>query len=152
DPYAAADEAEFFAVSSEHFFVDPAPLAEALPGWYGLLRAYYRQDPLARLTRAAGGMAPDDPRWNGKEPHEKPADRLALAHRRGRADGARAGARRGEDPPRTRAGGRPAVRPAAGPLGPGGRPARLRRVSVLRAGKPGRPERRNEVIVRPLLL
>lgn|SRR5690606_1817207 len=62
DPYAAADEAEFFAVSSEHFFVDPAPLAEALPEWYGLLRAYYRQDPLARLTRAAGGMAPDGPR------------------------------------------------------------------------------------------
>ncbi|AOB30582.1 hypothetical protein AKI39_07605 [Bordetella sp. H567] len=48
DPYAATDEAEFFAVSSESFFVDPAPLAEALPEWYGLLRAYYRQDPLSR--------------------------------------------------------------------------------------------------------
>lgn len=54
DPYAATDEAEFFAVSSEHFFVDPAPLAQALPEWYGLLQAYYRQDPLARLARAAG--------------------------------------------------------------------------------------------------
>jgi len=49
DPYAATDEAEFFAVSSEHFFVDPLPLAEALPQWYELLRAYYRQDTLARL-------------------------------------------------------------------------------------------------------
>lgn len=50
DPYAATDEAEFFAVSSEHFFVDPAPLAAALPDWYELLRAYYRQDTLARLA------------------------------------------------------------------------------------------------------
>ena len=50
DPYAATDEAEFFAVSSEHFFVDPYPMAEALPEWFGLLRAYYRQDPLARYA------------------------------------------------------------------------------------------------------
>ncbi len=50
DPYAATDEAEFFAVSSEHFFVDPYPLHEALPQWYGLLRAYYRQDPLERYA------------------------------------------------------------------------------------------------------
>lgn len=49
DPYAATDEAEFFAVSSESFFADPAPLADAMPDWYALLRAYYRQDPLARL-------------------------------------------------------------------------------------------------------
>ncbi|MGE8655242.1 MAG: zinc-dependent peptidase [Achromobacter sp.] len=48
DPYAATDEAEFFAVSSEHFFVDPYPMAQALPEWFGLLRAYYRQDTLAR--------------------------------------------------------------------------------------------------------
>jgi Mlc titration factor MtfA (ptsG expression regulator) len=49
DPYAATDEAEFFAVSSETFFIDPQPLAAALPEWYGLLRQYYRQDPLLRL-------------------------------------------------------------------------------------------------------
>ncbi|MFA5487615.1 MAG: M90 family metallopeptidase [Candidimonas sp.] len=54
DPYAATDEAEFFAVSSEAFFVDPRPLAEALPEWYGLLSRYYRQDPLARLAGAQG--------------------------------------------------------------------------------------------------
>ncbi|GAA4335339.1 zinc-dependent peptidase [Pigmentiphaga soli] len=47
DPYAAADEAEFFAVSSEAFFVHPWPLKEAMPDWYGLLKQYYRQDPLA---------------------------------------------------------------------------------------------------------
>ena len=45
DPYAATDEAEFFAVSSEHFFVDPWPMRDALPEWYAMLRAYYRQDP-----------------------------------------------------------------------------------------------------------
>lgn len=49
DPYAATDPAEFFAVSSEAFFVDPGALAEALPDWYGLLATYYRQDPLRRL-------------------------------------------------------------------------------------------------------
>ncbi|RYF59381.1 MAG: hypothetical protein EOO27_09450 [Comamonadaceae bacterium] len=54
DPYAATDEAEFFAVSSEHFFADPQPMATLLPQWYDLLVAYYRQDPLARLARAQG--------------------------------------------------------------------------------------------------
>jgi Mlc titration factor MtfA (ptsG expression regulator) len=46
DPYAATDIAEFFAVSSEAFFVRPAPLQAAYPDWYALLAAYYRQDPL----------------------------------------------------------------------------------------------------------
>lgn len=49
DPYAATDLGEFFAVSSEGFFVDPAPLAQALPDWYALLARYYRQDPQRRL-------------------------------------------------------------------------------------------------------
>lgn len=48
DPYAATDEAEFFAVSSEAFFVAPDPLARQLPEWYALLAAYYRQDPWRR--------------------------------------------------------------------------------------------------------
>jgi Mlc titration factor MtfA (ptsG expression regulator) len=50
DPYAATDEAEFFAVSSEHFFVDPVAMQQALPEWYGLLRTYYRQDTLERYA------------------------------------------------------------------------------------------------------
>jgi len=50
DPYAATDEAEFFAVSSEHFFVDPFPMQQALPEWYDLLRTYYRQDTLGRYA------------------------------------------------------------------------------------------------------
>ncbi|HWK72338.1 MAG TPA: M90 family metallopeptidase [Burkholderiaceae bacterium] len=49
DPYAATDNAEFFAVSTEAFFIDPEPLARSLPEWYGLLARYYRQDPLRRL-------------------------------------------------------------------------------------------------------
>lgn len=49
DPYAATDPAEFFAVSSEAFFVNPGPLAGALPDWYAVLTDYYRQEPLRRL-------------------------------------------------------------------------------------------------------
>lgn len=49
DPYAATDQAEFFAVSAEAFFVNPAPLAGAYPDWYALLAQYFRQEPLRRL-------------------------------------------------------------------------------------------------------
>lgn len=50
DAYAATDPAEFFAVSSEAFFICPGPLAQAWPDWYGVLSRYYRQDPLHRLV------------------------------------------------------------------------------------------------------
>jgi hypothetical protein len=46
DPYAAHSEGEFFAVSSETFFIDPARLLAAFPQWYALLVAFFRQDPL----------------------------------------------------------------------------------------------------------
>jgi hypothetical protein len=46
DAYAAQDEAEFFAVSSEAFFVGPARLQRAFPEWYALLAEFFRQDPL----------------------------------------------------------------------------------------------------------
>ncbi len=58
DPYAATDTAEFFAVSSEAFFIAPGPLAAALPEWYGLLAQYYRQDPLRRLSMNFGAPPP----------------------------------------------------------------------------------------------
>lgn len=48
DTYAATDPVEFFAVSSETFFVDPAALAQWRPQWYAMLARFYRQDPLAR--------------------------------------------------------------------------------------------------------
>lgn len=46
DAYAATDEAEFFSVSSEAFFVTPERLREAYPQWYALLSRYFLQDPL----------------------------------------------------------------------------------------------------------
>ncbi len=46
DPYAARNPAEFFAVASETFFVQPRRLADGYPDVYALLSNYYRQDPL----------------------------------------------------------------------------------------------------------
>ncbi len=46
DAYAATDPGEFFAVSSETFFVAPQRLRDAFPDWYGLLAAFFLQDPL----------------------------------------------------------------------------------------------------------
>ncbi|HUN93419.1 MAG TPA: M90 family metallopeptidase [Burkholderiaceae bacterium] len=45
DPYAAQDPGEFFAVSSEAFFIEPGRLRDAFPGWYDMLCAFYRQQP-----------------------------------------------------------------------------------------------------------
>jgi Mlc titration factor MtfA (ptsG expression regulator) len=54
DPYAGESPAEFFAVVSEHFFETPDVVAGEYPALYALFTAYYRQDPLARLTAAQG--------------------------------------------------------------------------------------------------
>ena len=51
DAYAAQDEAEFFAVSSEAFFVEPDRLQRAFPEWYALLAEFFRQDPLHGTAR-----------------------------------------------------------------------------------------------------
>jgi Mlc titration factor MtfA (ptsG expression regulator) len=48
DPYAATDDAEFFAVASEYFFEKPEVLQDEYPQVYGLLRAFFRQDPGTR--------------------------------------------------------------------------------------------------------
>lgn len=53
DPYGARNEAEFFAVAVEAFFEKPRQVQRRHPELYGLLRAYFRQDPLARLDRSA---------------------------------------------------------------------------------------------------
>ena len=53
DPYAATDEAEFFAVACESFFVDPARFATAFPALRAAFVAYFRTDPLAWHERAA---------------------------------------------------------------------------------------------------
>jgi len=46
DKYAAEDPAEFFAVMSESFFLQPAQVAKHFPSVYSLLSGFYRQDPL----------------------------------------------------------------------------------------------------------
>jgi Mlc titration factor MtfA (ptsG expression regulator) len=50
DPYAAENPGEFFAVTSEYFFSAPDLLIQAYPAVYQQLKAFYRQDTLARLT------------------------------------------------------------------------------------------------------
>jgi Mlc titration factor MtfA (ptsG expression regulator) len=50
DPYAADSPAEFFAVLSEVFFAEPALLAREYPDVYAQFRAFYRQDPAARIV------------------------------------------------------------------------------------------------------
>ncbi len=50
DPYASEAPEEFFAVLSEHFFTAPDAVMTLVPAVYGQLRAFYRQDPLARLA------------------------------------------------------------------------------------------------------
>ncbi|KAB2936554.1 MAG: zinc-dependent peptidase [Candidatus Contendobacter sp.] len=61
DPYAADSPAEFFAVASEAFFETPAVIADAYPAVYLQLRAFYRQDPLARRASAPPPTAPVPP-------------------------------------------------------------------------------------------
>jgi Mlc titration factor MtfA (ptsG expression regulator) len=53
DDYGAEDPAEFFAVASECFFVNPRGLRRVYPDFYRLLSRYYRQNPAL---------------WNGNDP------------------------------------------------------------------------------------
>jgi Mlc titration factor MtfA (ptsG expression regulator) len=48
DDYGATNEAEFFAVVTEHFFDQPGALRQQEPALYEVLSAFYRQDPAAR--------------------------------------------------------------------------------------------------------
>jgi Mlc titration factor MtfA (ptsG expression regulator) len=54
DAYGATNEAEFFAVATEQFFDQPRLMVHHSPDLYRVLKEYYRQDPLARLSRMAG--------------------------------------------------------------------------------------------------
>ena len=49
--YAGVSPSEFFAVATETFFQRPVALAESRPELYDVLRAFYRQDPMARIAR-----------------------------------------------------------------------------------------------------
>lgn len=48
--YAATSEAEFFAVATERFFDQPRLMLDQAPDLYRVLRAYFRQDPVARVS------------------------------------------------------------------------------------------------------
>jgi len=52
DPYATEEPGEFFAVLSEYFFERPDLVATEYPPVYSQLAAFYRQDPLARMSAA----------------------------------------------------------------------------------------------------
>ncbi len=52
DPYACEHESEFFAVISEAFFEDPKETRRRYPDVYDQLKAFYRQDPAARVKSA----------------------------------------------------------------------------------------------------
>lgn len=58
DPYGAEGPEEFFAVSSESFFVRPADLWFAWPEWYEALATFYRQDPAGVLAVPPGAHHP----------------------------------------------------------------------------------------------
>jgi Mlc titration factor MtfA (ptsG expression regulator) len=49
DSYAATDEAEFFAVVTEHFFCKPENMKHYHPKLYQILQDFYRQDPALRV-------------------------------------------------------------------------------------------------------
>ncbi len=51
DAYSATNEAEFFAVATEQFFDRPQDLVQQAPDLYQVLRDFYRQDPVTRLSR-----------------------------------------------------------------------------------------------------
>ena len=55
DFYATESPAEFFAVTSELFFEQPAALHHRFPGVYRQLKAFYLQDPLQRARPASSG-------------------------------------------------------------------------------------------------
>jgi len=54
DPYAAEDEAEFFAVATEDFFERAAELREAHPRLYSLLQEFYALDPASWVAGEIG--------------------------------------------------------------------------------------------------
>ena len=53
NPYAATNEAEFFAVVTEYFFEKPEKLQEQHPELYDLLSQAFRQNPKKRFLRLA---------------------------------------------------------------------------------------------------
>lgn len=57
DAYGATDEAEFFAVATEHFFCQPLQMIKSAPELYRVMKEYYRQDPAKRAKDYFGKEA-----------------------------------------------------------------------------------------------
>jgi Mlc titration factor MtfA (ptsG expression regulator) len=57
DAYGATNEAEFFAVATEYFFDQPVALRSRHLDLYGVLQAFYKQDPAARVREREGRVA-----------------------------------------------------------------------------------------------
>jgi MtfA peptidase len=51
DEYGATDEAEFFAVATEHFFGLPLQLIKSAPELYRVMKDFYGQDPAQRCRK-----------------------------------------------------------------------------------------------------
>ncbi|HOW58009.1 MAG TPA: zinc-dependent peptidase [Smithellaceae bacterium] len=54
DDYGAVNEAEFFAVATEQFFVRPLLMLKQTPNLYRVMKKFYRQDPASRGQRKSG--------------------------------------------------------------------------------------------------
>jgi len=65
DEYGATDEAEFFAVATEHFFNQPLQMIRAAPELYRVLKEYYRQDPAKRAKEYS--CAAEKEKWASKQ-------------------------------------------------------------------------------------
>jgi Mlc titration factor MtfA (ptsG expression regulator) len=52
DDYAATNEAEFFAVVTEHFFCQPEQLKNHHPKLYQVLKEFYRHDPALKVLNS----------------------------------------------------------------------------------------------------
>jgi Mlc titration factor MtfA (ptsG expression regulator) len=62
DPYGATNVAEFFAVSTECFFELPHLMSARHAAWFGLLREFYKINPLDTLPSHTGPTMPIETR------------------------------------------------------------------------------------------
>ena len=81
DPYAAHDEAEYFArFPARAFFVEPNRLHDAFPDWYALLAQFFLQDPLAGGDEAVDHRLSHDDRrgtsWRPRRTQQRAMKRM----------------------------------------------------------------------------
>ena len=99
DPYAAESPAEFFAVLSEVFFVEPRCCATSTSAVYQQFARFYRQEPAARTELLTGLkttllVGRTARRSSGGTPCTRRRASRCTARRSGRCNRARPGTRR----------------------------------------------------------